>query len=282
MSAKDLIYSRVLLRVNLIVCHEEVHIHAEACRVVVAILKSAYIFRQLEVEILEMGHSLEDKYLRAVAENKRALVANYAAVFLQLASMTLMTARGTHTFQVEEFGKFTFRMLLQVTRYGEWSAVELAMKIWQKLMRELNHFRRVSAFEPLLYDLMGVLFERIQLRDCHQHSGLHHRTRFAGFRRRVDETVRVMAQLVTPIIMESFWSTAQNPASPWMQVEAAAFFLIPFINGYTILKVSFYERLLEILSERPQNIFRGIERRIQKKIRKQALVISNESNCPSC
>ncbi|XP_017106436.3 transportin-3-like [Drosophila bipectinata] len=281
MDADDLINSRVFLRVSLILHHEEVHIHAEACSVLVALLKSAWISRQLQLQIFEIGNSLEDKFLRAVARNKKALMANYVAVFLQLASTTLTVAQGTPTFELGAHGKALFRVLLQVTRYCEWSAVELAMKHWQKLMCELNHFRKGSAFEPLLRDLMRILFERIQLRDCHQHSGLHHSTRFAGFRRRVAETVRAMAPLVTPIIMETFWSIAQNPASPWMQVEAAAFILLPFINPYNMLKASLYERLLKILSQRPENIFRGIERRVQKKLRKRTQVTSNEPNCSS-
>ncbi|KAH8326778.1 hypothetical protein KR074_010870, partial [Drosophila pseudoananassae] len=233
MFTSDLINSRVLLRVHLILRHEEVEIHAEACSVVLALLKSAGISRQLDQEIFEMGTSLEDQFLRAVAQKKRALVANYVAVFLHLAFTTLTVAHGTHTCQLKIEGKRAFRVLLQVARCCEWSVVELSLKHWQNLMHELNRFRNnVSSFEPLLGDLMRTLFERILLRDSHQHHGLHRASRFGIFRRRVADTLRDMTPLATPLIMEWFWLAAGNPVSPWMHVEAAAFFLMHFINGF--------------------------------------------------
>ncbi|XP_001967054.3 transportin MOS14 [Drosophila ananassae] len=277
MDAEDLINSRVILRTHLILLHEEEELHAEASDLVVALLESASIANDLELEVFQMGSGLEDKFLGAVAQDKKALVANYVAVFLQLAATTYTVTQGAKTLVAEDRRRRVFGLLLHVARYCEWYPVEQTLNLWRKLLQEPH----VAAFEPLVQDLMRILFDRIQLRDSHQDSGLRRSSRFGLFRQRVADILKAMAPQVPPAVMDALLATAQNPASPWMQVEAAVFFLTHFIGSFAHLKTSLYERLLAILSQRPQPVFRRVERRLQKGLKKQATV-GGEVNCSSC
>ncbi|KAH8344776.1 hypothetical protein KR067_006856, partial [Drosophila pandora] len=253
MDAEDLINSRLILRVHLILLHEEEELHAEASDLVVALLESASICNDLELEVFEMGSGLEDKFLGAVAQDKKALVANYVAIFLQLAATTYTVTQGAKTLVAADRRRRVFGLLLHVARYCEWYPVEQTLNLWRKLLQEPH---AGAAFEPLVQDLMRILFDRIQLRDSHQDSGLRRSSRFGLFRQRVADVLKAMAPQVPPAVMDALWATAQDPASPWMQVEAAVFFLTHFIGSFAHLKTSLYERLLAILSQRPQPVFR--------------------------